>query len=51
LSDVLNGFGLSNPNASIAFDAASASPTPEPASLGVLAIGALALLARRQSTK
>jgi hypothetical protein len=49
LSDVLNNFGLSNPNASdggLSFGGAVA--TPEPASLAVVGLGAVALISRRR---
>jgi hypothetical protein len=47
LSDVLNNFGASNPNASDG-GAVAAVATPEPASLVVLGIGALAVFGRRR---
>ena len=51
LSAVLNNFGSNNPNASDAAAAVGVAPaiaTPEPASLAVLGLGAVALLSRRR---
>ena len=52
LSDVLNNFGASNPNASagasVINTGSAVIATPEPASLAVLGLGAVGLLARRR---
>ena len=52
LSAVLNNFGATNPNASDGLasggGAAPAIATPEPTSLAVLGLGAVALLSRRR---
>ncbi|HUO09359.1 MAG TPA: PEP-CTERM sorting domain-containing protein [Phycisphaerae bacterium] len=51
LSGVLNNFGLSNPKASdqpILASASAAISTPEPASLAVPGLGAVAMLSRRR---
>ncbi|MGN6370655.1 MAG: beta strand repeat-containing protein [Phycisphaerae bacterium] len=47
LSDVLNNFGLTNPNASAA-PVSMVAAAPEPASLAVLGVGALAAVRRRR---
>jgi hypothetical protein len=48
LSDVLNNFGLSNPNAS-SVGGAAVGAAPEPASLAMLGIGALLVGRRRRA--
>jgi autotransporter-associated beta strand protein len=52
LAYVLNNMNMTNPNASVDFGSTgttvSATGTPEPASLAVLATGALALISRRR---
>ena len=46
LSDVLNNFGATNPNANVS----PLTPTPEPTTLALLALPAIALLRRRRHT-